>query len=398
MALLAFPLSRISFGSSAFGWPLVLLSVTVLFGQVSASQYALLQGFRRIGDLARDTILGVLAGVVVGIPLVYMLGIRGIALSLVAVSATNLATSWMYARRVRVQSVHMTLGETWREARPLLRLGAVFMTTALANTGTVYLVRVLVSRELGPSALGLYQAGATLASLYVGIIVGAMATDYYPRLTATQADQSARTSLVNEQAEVGLLVAVPGVFATMAFAPLVIRIFYSSAFLDAVPLLQWLALGLLLRVMSWPLGYVLIARGDGRAYLWMELATSLANIICIWMGLRLFGIVGVGIAFFTGYAAFWATVFLVVRHRHGFSWSRANLRLWLVLLPSTAGVFVALQVVAQPWAMILGGIATLGVSVYVTRRLSRLLGESAMKLALRKFGTLFRTKTPSPEA
>lgn len=392
LALLAFPLSRISFGTNAYGWALVLLSATVLCGQVSGGQYALLQGFRRIGELARVSVLGVLAGVVVGIPLVYVFGMRGIALSLLAVSVTNLATSWVYARRVPIERASMTFRETWSEAQPMLRLGAVFMTTGLMAKATAYVLRLLVSRELGVVQLGLYQAGATLAGLYVGMILSAMATDYYPRLTAAEADPATMTRLVNEQAEVGLLVAVPGVLATMSLAPLVIRVFYSAEFLGAVPMLEWQGLGLLFQVMSWPLGFVLLARGDSRAYFWTELAGYVVTVPFIWLGITLFGLVGAGIAFFAGYLVYWLVIFLVVRHRHGFSWSRANTRLWLVLVPTTASVFVVLQILPQPWALISGSVGTLGVTFYVVRRLDRVLGESVVGLVLRKLGALFRRR------
>ncbi len=392
LALLAFPLSRISFGSNDHGWALVLLSVTILFGQVSAGQDALLQGFRRIGDLARVTVLGVFVGVVIGIPLIYVLGMRGIALSLVAVSLANLGASWAYARRVRVRHLSMTMRETWNEARPLFRLGAVFMATGLLAAATAYVLRLLVSRELGTTQLGLYQAATTLAGLYVSMIINAMVTDYYPRLAAAGADREVRTNLVNEQAEMGLLVATPGVLATMVLAPLVIRVFYSVEFLGAVPVLQWQALGLLFRVMSWPMGYVLVARGDGRAFLWTELAGNLVNILLIWLGVTYFGLAGTGIAFFATNAAYWVAIFLIVRQRYHFGWSTANSRLWAVILPSTAAVFVVVQLAAQPWATVLGAAGTVGVTVYVVRRLNRVLGESAARLALRKLGARFSKK------
>ena len=57
-----------------------------------------------------------------------------------------------------------------------------------------------------------------------------MGADFYPRLTAVADDHKECNRLVNEQAEVGLLLAGPGVIATLTFAPLVIWLFYSSAF------------------------------------------------------------------------------------------------------------------------------------------------------------------------
>jgi PST family polysaccharide transporter len=64
-----------------------------------------------------------------------------------------------------------------------------------------------------------------------------MGADYYPRLTGVAHDHAAVNRLVNEQTEIGLLLAVPGLLATLALAPWIIRLFYTSEFLPAVELL-----------------------------------------------------------------------------------------------------------------------------------------------------------------
>lgn len=46
------PISRFTFGSAEYGWPIALLSVTIFLSAVSGGQTALVQGMRRIADLA----------------------------------------------------------------------------------------------------------------------------------------------------------------------------------------------------------------------------------------------------------------------------------------------------------------------------------------------------------
>ena len=128
--------------------------------------------------------------------------------------------------------------------------------------GSAYLVRILVTRHLGIEAAGLYQAAWAIGGLYTGLVLHAMAADFYPRLTAVASDNSECNRIVNEQATVSLLLAGPGVLATMTLAPLVISILYSAEFAGAVDLLRWLCLGVSLRVISWPLSFILVAKGD----------------------------------------------------------------------------------------------------------------------------------------
>src|SRR6185295_15948225 len=64
MLLAAFcvPLSRMTFGTEDHAGKIALLSLVIVAGAVAQGQVALLQGFRRMGDLAKLTILGATAG------------------------------------------------------------------------------------------------------------------------------------------------------------------------------------------------------------------------------------------------------------------------------------------------------------------------------------------------
>src|SRR5262245_26890778 len=171
LLLFSRPLSRWTFGTDAHAWDLALLSITVLFGAVSGGQLALIQGMRRIGDLAKINVLGALWGTVLSIPIIYVLHARGVAPFLVAASAAALLTSWWYARALDGLRSRMPWRDFVREARPLVRLGFAFMMAALMTMGTTYLLRILVLHHLGISAAGIYQAAANLSSVYVAVIL-----------------------------------------------------------------------------------------------------------------------------------------------------------------------------------------------------------------------------------
>ena len=125
----------------------------------------------------------------------------------------------------------------------------------------------MVIRQMGLDAAGLYQAAFALSSVYVGFVLGAMGADYYPRLTAVSADNKKVNRLVNEQTEVSLLLALPGILGTLTFATWVIHLLYSAQFEPAVDILRWQILGVLGRVVSWPVGFVLLAKGSWKSIL-----------------------------------------------------------------------------------------------------------------------------------
>ena len=358
------PLSQLTFGSAEYAWPIALLSVTLFLGAVSGGQTALIQGMRRIKDLATLSVLGGLLGTVISIPMIFIWGKEGIVPFLITVSAMTILTSWWYARKIPVAQIVLGWRETLREAKGLLSLGMVFMTTGLMTMAVMYLIRVLVVRHLGMDDVGLYQAAATLSSLYIGVILGAMGMDFYPRLTAVAADDKACNRMVNEQTEVGLLIAAPGILATLTFAPLIIQIFYATSFIPAYEVLRWQIMGIFLRVVSWPLGFVLLAKGKGKLYFWTELAANAVHISLVWIGITYFGLVGTGMALFVLYVFYTVMMLTVVNNVSNFSWSNAGLRVIGIVSVGIALAFFIPRFTSQNIALVCGALLTLLATAY----------------------------------
>ena len=370
------PISKATFGNAAYAGSLALLSVTVVFTAVAGGQTALVQGLRRIGDLAALSIWGAVLGTVFSLPIIFLYREKGIVPFLVIVSALNLAASWLYARKTQVERVSLSASVTWTEAKGLLGMGLVFMASALMPNAVAYLTRTMVIRQMNLEAAGLFQAAWTLSSVYVGFILGAMSADYYPRLTAVAGNNVVINRLVNEQTEVSLLMAVPGILGTLTFAPWLLHLLYAPQFEPAVDILRWQILGVLGRVIAWPVTFVLMAKGCAKVFFWLELVANLVHLPLIWLGLRWFGLSGLGMAFF-GFYVFYGLLALIVVHRlSGFRWNRANLCLGSgALLTTSLVLFATAGTLPALWGTTVGSVLTLAAGLYSLRRLGRLLGQ-----------------------
>lgn len=348
-------------GQTAAVW---LLAVSVLFRLVAGGQGALLQGLRRITDLAKAGVLSALLGMLTTVPLVYWLRQQGVAVSLVVAAAVSLAISWMYSYRANIERVRVTATEVRVEARALLQLGSALMLSGLAMMGSAYVIRASIQRVLGLEATGLYQAAWTLGGLYVSFILQSMGADFYPRLTAAVNDHDECNRLVNEQARISLLLAGAGIIGTLTFASLVIKIFYASGFALAEPVLRWICLGTALQVVSWPLGYIIVAKGKKAALMWTELSWAAAHIVLAWIGLRYFGLVGAGAAFFGSYVFHTAVVCVLSFRLTGFRWSAEN-RMAIAIYLLVIGLVVGgLNTLPTTWALVLGTTAMTGYGYY----------------------------------
>ena len=174
------PVAQLTFGNTERSAAVALLSLAVLLRLVSAGQGALIQGMRRIADLAKMNVFGALFGTCISIPLVYLFREKGVVPSLIVVAAMMIATSWWYSRKIQIQVPKVRLSEVRQEVGALLKLGSAFMASGLMTMGVAYLVRIIIARKIGFDATGLYQSAWTLGGLYVGFILQAMGADFYP--------------------------------------------------------------------------------------------------------------------------------------------------------------------------------------------------------------------------
>jgi PST family polysaccharide transporter len=201
-----------------------------------------------------------------------------------------------------------------------------------------------------------------------------MQADFYPRLSALSDDHPTMNRLVNAQTEVGLLLAVPGLLATLALAPWIIRIFYTEAFMPAADLLQWFILGSLGRVIAWPMSFIMIATENSRWFLVTETAFGLLHLGFIWFGLIYFGVEGVALAFFALYVLYVVAVYRVSRHLNQFSWSPETRKLIIGLLPIVALAFLAGRFMPLWPATGLGVALTVAASLLCLRGLVQRVG------------------------
>lgn len=339
LLVLSSQVSILTFGTDGHVGAVALLSFAVFLRLVADGQGALIQGMRRISDLAKMGVFGALFGTVISIPLVYVLREDGVVPSLVAVAAMTVINSWWYARKVQIQPPAMTISEVRKEATGLLKLGLAFMASGFLMMGAAYAVRTMVLRTVGFEAAGYYQCAWTLGGLYVGFILQAMAADFYPRLTAIAENNAKCNRIVNEQALISLLLAGPGMVATLTFAPIVIEAFYSAEFDAAVGLLRWFCLGMAVRVITWPMGFIILAKGQQTYFFWTELAWTVVNVGLSWLAVSSFGLNGAGMAFFGSYVFHGLMIYPVVRRLSGFRWSTESRRTGFVFVALMGSVF-----------------------------------------------------------
>lgn len=208
-------------------------------------------------------------------------------------------------------------------------------------------------------ALGHFEAAWIISMTYAGFVLRAMGTDFYPRLTAVIQDPAAANRLVNEQSEAALMLAAPVLLAMLGLAPWVVQLLYSSEFAETADILRWQIMGDIFKVACFPLGYIILAAGEGRIFLLSDTVSMGVFVLAVWIGLPILGLPATGIAFLLMYMVNLPIVFWLAHRRSGFRWEAIVWKLLLGLLVSA--MLISTVEAEQPMAGAILGIFLSGV-------------------------------------
>lgn len=346
-AVLAPWLSEITFGNSDYTAAFYWLSVTLLLNQLTVGQDVLLQGMRYIRQMAQATLYGSVLGLIFTLPLYYFYGNDGIVPAIVGTSCISLLLSLYFVRKtIALKAAPVAFREVWTEGREMLRMGFLISLTGMLTMGAGYIVRLFISQTGSVADVGLYSAGFAIINTYVGMIFTAMGADYYPRLAGVASDNQKATEIINQQAEVALLILAPVLILFIIGIKWVVVILYSSQFLPIMTMMQWAALGMIFKAASWAIAFVFIAKSASKVFFWSELVTLLIQTALNLIGYRWGGLTGLGVAFTIGYCSYFLQVFLLARWLYGYAFSPSYLKIFF--LQSLLVIIVFLALLALP--------------------------------------------------
>lgn len=350
--VLRMPISEWVFGDQSYATEVGLLGLAVFLTLLGTAQTALLQGMRRIGDLGRVTVLSAFAGTIAGLSVVWFYGELGLVWFVVVQPLATIVIARRYARRLpKPTKARPTAAEIWDVWKPMAKLGAAFMLGGLATTATLLLVRSLITQELGLEAAGHFAAAWGITMTYVGFLLGAMAADYYPRLTEVINDRGAATRLMNDQTQLGLAIGGPVLLLLIGLAPWAMTLLYSAEFGPSVELLQWQTVGNVFKLASWALAFSIVAIARSKTFFLMELSFNIVFLVMVWLLLPILGLQVAAIAFLVSYVVYFSTVNILAHIIQGFRWQSLSLVL-LVLHVTLALALLALARTAPQTAAI----------------------------------------------
>ncbi|MDQ1228602.1 O-antigen translocase [Sphingomonas sp. SORGH_AS_0879] len=263
------PLASILFGHGGMAWIIPLVGVAHFLCFVGGAVVATVNGQRRPVDFAIITVAGYLGAVPVAFGLIRLGGVAGAAVALLAVAASTAIPAVIIAYRRGLLALARPRMERG-DIRRLLRYTGISAISAIAFPMTEIIIRTQLTGHLDIASTGIWQGLTRLSGAIMGFYTVFLATSHMPRLSAISDRRQAGAAVVRALRIVGPTFAGCAALVYLA-RPIIVPLLFSDAFQPMEKVLGWQLLGDTLRVCSYVVGFLGIAKAALKIHIIAEL-------------------------------------------------------------------------------------------------------------------------------
>lgn len=346
MLLLSPILGRWFFGSFDGFLPFALVGIAMFFNCLLYGEQSLLQGTGRLRALARGSLWGTIVGLIVSIPMFRLLGLSSVPLSIIAYSLAVYGFTSLYRFRPQHKISTPGLRQLWSEGKPFVRLGILMSLATFLTSLSRLIFTAILTHSSSLDTVGLFQAGDTLVSRYIGLIFTAIGMEFFPRLVTVNSSRIRTNLYVNHEITLLMIVVTPIALLFILCRTMIIDILYTSDFYPILTFISLAVVGSVLKSMSWCMATCIIARGEGRIYLLTEGTDAAISLLLLWSGFELWGLSGIGVAYIAWNLSYTAVTWIVCRHRYGLRLSNTTFRISAISTLLCLGACTAMEFLA----------------------------------------------------
>ncbi len=279
----------------------VLLGLAVFPMFLFSSLLAILNGLHQIKRYVSISIIANVLSSGCTIVLIFLYGLSGVLYSLVLAQFITFGTLLFFLKNSGIKISWFTQKFDLGKFRELLKFSAMFISGTLTLSLSLIFVRKYLASNLGLEFAGYWEAMWRISALYLTFLTSAFA--FYLLPTFSKLKTKYLRKEIFKIWKITLPVAL--LIGTTVFLAkdILIPILYSEEFLVIGSLFLFQIMGDILRINSWVLGNLLVAKVHAKVFIAVQIGWGVLFCILVTVLVPQYGFKGVSIAYFLTYVA-----------------------------------------------------------------------------------------------
>ena len=289
-----------------FGFTIVLFAFNTLF-------MSILNGQKEIGKYITVNILSSIFSLVATSLLIINFGLIGALYAMVVNQSVIffitlgfvLKSSWFkfeYFRKGLDKEVGVKLG----------KYALMALVSALTVPMSHLIVRNYIGENLSWDDAGYWQGIWYISTMYLMVVTTSLSVYYLPKLSEIQDNTELKKEIFNGYKIIMPIVIVLAL-GIYIFRELVITIAFTEKFMPMLELFKWQLIGDVIKIASWLLGMLMLAKAMTKVFIVTEILFSLSFVILSVLFIDNFGLVGITYAFSLNYFIYLIVMIFIFR-------------------------------------------------------------------------------------
>lgn len=308
-------LSQKLFGSYEYKSIFAILGFTIIFAALNNFLISVINGYKNYKLYSKVNIANSIGMLAISITLTLLYGLYGALLAtalfqsiIFFISAFVIGKknfNYISQLKFKIKKVFLL---------PLFSYSLITLIPAIIIPLSQIVIRNNITVQLSIESAGLWESINRISSAYLLFFTSTIGVYYFPRLSEIQ-----DVKLLKQEIKTTYKTIMPLMILAAAliyiFRLTIIELLFSKAFVPIQYLFSWQLLGDIMKLASWIVAFVLIAKKQVMAYLILEICFNITYVILCYYLVKVYSLKGASIAYFINYLLyFFATTFLTIRY------------------------------------------------------------------------------------
>lgn len=288
-----------------FAGSLVLLTLNSLL-------LAILNGKKEIVNYVVSNSVGSILAIILTAILTMSMGLYGALVALTVYQSVSFFCTLIVSLKLHWFKISFIFGKIDRVAAfNLGKYAGMALISAVCVPISQILIRNHVGTTFGWDYSGYWEAMWRISAAYLMLVTTTLGVYYLPRLSEIKHYPELKKEIIQGY-KIILPIALLSGITIYFLRDTIIGILFTHEFKDMRQLFGWQIAGDTLKIGSWILSYVMLAKAEFRLFIISEIIFTISYIGLCWFCIHKFGFLGVGVAYTINYSAYWVIMWRLI--------------------------------------------------------------------------------------
>ena len=294
--------------TAEYAYVFYIFGATIILYAFNAYLVAVLNGFREFKKYVKANIAGSIIGLSFSIVLAWSFGIPGALIAAVTYQSVVLLVTLSMVANSKWFKWEIFRGSFSKTALSRLgRFALMTLVSVLAINQSQLIVRDCIARSVSLDEAGLWEGVNRISTIYLQVVTTSLSVYYLPKLASLKTQNEIRSEILSVYKLLVPFLLLTSLFIFL-FRDIIITILFTEKFNGMRDLFVFQLAGDFFKMVTWVLGYVLLAKAMTRTFIIVEIVSCSLFAILSTYFIKEYGTIGAP----AGYAASFFIQFIIM--------------------------------------------------------------------------------------